>query len=83
MMPTCFGLVTRNRWRKFKKAVFQGVNPENGSPTARIGVALDELRREADQLKMLNTEEGESYQWQVIGSLVSVIAAMLEIAESK
>lgn len=69
--------------KRTKDAGFQLEQNENGSPGARIEVALSEVRQEAERLKLLKKEEGETYQWRVIGALVSVIAAMLETSEKR
>jgi hypothetical protein len=61
-----------------KKAGLQADSAENGSPGARIQVAIEALRREATELRRLTRDEGETYQWRVIGALVSITAALLE-----
>lgn len=55
---------------------------ENGSLGARIESAADSLRREATELKKKSKEEGETYQWRVIGDLISIVAALLESHEA-
>lgn len=64
-----------------KKARLRAEDPEAGSADARIGVAIDRMRREAAELKRRSKEEGETYQWRVIGDLVSIIASLLEKLE--
>jgi hypothetical protein len=64
----------------------------SGSPGARIGVAIDDLREMAELLRNNHGTElhrdtpraaaGQTYQWGVIGALVMILAAILEPKES-
>ncbi|MBI4218525.1 MAG: hypothetical protein HY682_00170 [Chloroflexi bacterium] len=52
-----------------------------GTPEARIRVGVSVLRDAAVELKKRSGDEGETYQWHVIGGLVGILAALLEHCE--
>lgn len=56
---------------------------QSGECGARLSVAISRLGRFADQLAERKNDEPDDYHWEIIGSLVSVIAALFDYLEQK
>lgn len=63
---------------KAKSVTFTSADAANGGAKARLDVAISRLRDYANELSKSKNVEREDYHWEIIGALISVIAALLE-----
>lgn len=63
---------------KVKSVQFALADTEPGGAKARIDVAISRLHKIADGMSKSATVSREDYHWEIIGCLVSTIAALLE-----
>ncbi|MFP3892040.1 hypothetical protein [uncultured Ralstonia sp.] len=61
---------------------FRGEDAEPGESKARIDAAIGKLRKIANSMSASDEVTPENYLWEVIGCLVSTIAALLDKAEA-
>jgi hypothetical protein len=66
---------------KVKSVQFAAADTEPGGAKARIDVAISRLHKIADNMSKSATVSREDYHWEIIGCLVSTIAALLEKAK--
>lgn len=66
---------------RIKSIQFAPADMEPGGAKARIDVAISRLRKIASTMSMSVTVSRENYHWEIVGCLVSTIAALLEKAK--
>jgi hypothetical protein len=69
--------------KRFKKLSLPEHLMRPGECGARLSVAIKSLGEFADQLEKRGNDEPNDYHWEIIGSLVSVIAALFDYIEQK
>ncbi|EMB6251751.1 TPA: hypothetical protein SMI48_003029 [Serratia marcescens] len=68
---------------RFNNLSLQDQFMQPGECGARLSVAIKRLGKFADQLAERKSDEPDDYHWEIIGSLVSVIAALFDYIEQK
>lgn len=64
-----------------KSVQFATPDTEPGGAKARIDVAISRIHEIAESMSKSTTVSREDYHWEIIGCLVSTIAALLEKAK--
>jgi hypothetical protein len=68
---------------RIERIKFARREDENGGAKARLEVAARSLERQGEELQNMAGEEPDEYHWEIIGSFVHTVAALLDPVEGK
>jgi hypothetical protein len=65
-----------------QRFVFLPLSREAGTPGALLGVAVRQLRSQAEEMRGRKRKEPDNYHWEIFGAVLLCAVALLEVIEA-